>query len=77
MSSQVKVADFMTRNLTTQKNTGRSFLKVFVYPQNDLREVARIMSDIKIDKLPVLFSPWNRKLIGFIEFKKINAFLVD
>ncbi|MFA7658867.1 MAG: hypothetical protein WCY19_05490 [Candidatus Gastranaerophilaceae bacterium] len=76
MSSQ-RVSEFMSRKLCEQKITQNQFTNIVAYPQNDARELARIMTDIRIECLPVLFSPWNRKLIGFIELNKIKVFLND
>lgn len=77
MNSPVTVRDFMSRENSIQKIFKNSFIKVFAYPQNDVRTVAKIMSDVKAERLPVLFSPWNRKLVGYIELDKISAFLKD
>lgn len=75
MNSQARVCEFMSRKSSVQKIVEKGISKIFAYPQNDAREVARIMSDIKIDYMPVLSSPWNKKLVGFIELNKISAFL--
>lgn len=76
MSSQ-RVSEFMSRDIDEQKITASKYMSIVAYPQNDVRELAKIMSDINVERLPVLFSPWNKKLIGFIELKKIKAFLRD
>jgi len=55
----------------------KGFNKVFTYPQSDAREVAKIMADINTDSLPVLLSPWSKKLVGIIELRKIKKFLDD
>jgi len=75
MNGQTRVSELMSRKSPVQKIVEKGFNKIFAYPQTDAREVARIMRDIKIDCLPVLFSPWNRKLVGFIEFNQVSAFL--
>ncbi len=72
-----RVSEFMSREICVEKNAKNKFMSIFVYPQNDAREIARIMTDIRIDCLPVLFSPWNKKLVGFIELSKIRVFLND
>lgn len=74
MNSQ-RVSDFMSRETCAEKSAKNQFSTVVAYPQNDVRELAKIMMDIRIDKLPVLFSPWNKKLVGFIELNKIRVFL--
>lgn len=76
MSSQ-SVSDFMSRKIREPKNFLKSCSSIVAYPQNDVRKLAKIMNDIKIEYLPVLNSPWNRKIIGFIEFNKIRIFLND
>ena len=76
MNSQ-RVSEFMSRQVRERKNTNNQFFSIAAYPQNDVRQLARIMNDIKIERLPVLFSPWNKKLVGFIEFNKIRIFLND
>lgn len=77
MNSRAKVCDFMSHNDTVRQIFKKSLCKVFTYPQNDVREVAKIMSDINTDYLPVLLSPWNKKLVGYIELNKIKKFLND
>lgn len=77
MNSQARVSEFMSRKNSAQKFTANEFSKVVAYPQNDARDIAKIMTDIKIDCIPVVFSPWNKKLIGFIELNKIRLLLND
>lgn len=74
MNSQ-RVSDFMSRETCDSKFRKNSFSSIVAYPQNNVRELAKIMKDIRIECLPVLFSPWNKKQIGFIEFNKIRVFL--
>lgn len=76
MNSQ-RVSEFMSREIQEQKSIKNKFGKIVVYPQNDVRELAKIMKDIRVESLPVLFSPWNKKLVGFIELSKIRVFLND
>jgi len=76
MNSQ-RVGEFMSRQLRDHKSTQNQFSTIVAYPQNDVRELAKIMKDIKVECLPVLFSPWNKKLVGFIELNKIRVFLKD
>lgn len=77
MNNLAKVSEYMSHKNSVRKMVGNGLSKVFAYPQNDAREVAKIMMDIKIDKMPVLFSPWNKKLVGFIELNKLRAILKD
>lgn len=77
MNNSVRVCELMSRKNSVQKIMEMGFAKIFAYPQNDAREVAKIMADIKIECVPVLFSPWNKKLVGFLELNKISAFLND
>jgi len=76
MNSQ-RVSDFMSRDICDVRVIKNSFSSVVAYPQNNVRELARIMNDIGLKRMPVLFSPWNKKQIGFIEFNKIRVFLND
>lgn len=76
MNSQ-RVSEFMSREICEPKNRKRAYSDVVAYPQNDARELAKIMTDIKIECIPVVFSPWNKKLVGFIELNKIRVFLND
>jgi len=76
MNSQ-RVSEFMSREIREQKNVKNGFKQVAAYPQNNVRDIARIMSDIKIDCLPVFLSPWKKELVGFIELNKIRVFLND
>ena len=72
-----RVREFMSRGACVQKSYKLKFSNIVAYPQNDVRELAKIMADIKIDSIPVLFSPWNKELIGFVEFNKIQMLLSD
>lgn len=72
-----RVSEFMSRRIREPKISEDGTMSVVAYPQNDVRELAKIMTDIRIDCLPVMFSPWNKKLVGFIELNKIRVFLND
>lgn len=74
MNSQ-RVSDFMSQDTGEQKNAKKYSVSIAAYPQNDIKEIARIMSDVRIEYLPVFFSPWNKTLVGFIELNKIKVFL--
>lgn len=76
MNSQ-RASDFMSREVRKQKFAENFATKLIAYPESNVRELAKIMNDIKIDKIPVVFSPWNRKLVGIVEFNKISIFLND
>jgi hypothetical protein len=76
MNSQ-RVSEFMSRDVCEQEISKNKFANIVAYPQNNVIELARIMRDINVERLPVLFSPWDRKLVGFIEFNKIRVFLND
>lgn len=76
MNSQ-RVSEFMSHDVCEQEIPKTNFYSVVAYPQNNVRELAKIMRDINIERLPVLFSPWDKKLVGFIEFNKIRVFLKD
>lgn len=76
MNSQ-RVSEFMSREVCDPKSSRHKFVSIVAYPQNNVRELAKIMKDIQVECLPVLFSPWNRKLVGFIELNKIRVFLND
>lgn len=77
MNSRAKVCDFMSHENSVKRFFKKGFNKVFTYPQNDVREVAKIMADINMESLPVLLSPWNKKLVGYIELKRVKKFLND
>lgn len=76
MNSQ-RVSEFMSREVREQKIAKNKYMNIVAYPQNDARELAKIMTDIRIERLPVFFSPWNKKVVGFIELNNIRVFLND
>mgnify|MGYP001805806559 FL=1 len=76
MNSQ-RVSEFMSHEICERKIRKKQFFSIVAYPQNDARELAKIMMDIKIERLPVFSSPWNKKLVGFIELNKLRVFLND
>lgn len=71
MNSQ-RVSEFMSREICEQKITQNEFVSIVAYPQNNVIELAKIMIELGVDSLPVLFSPWNKKPIGSIKLKKIR-----
>ena len=75
--NRLRVSDFMSRRSRDNKVAKNSSLNIVAYPQNDVTEIAKIMNDVRIDCLPVVSSPWNKKLVGFIELNKIRVFLND
>lgn len=75
MTNQTRVSKFMSTKNVLKKMFGNELAKMVAYPQNDVREVARIMKDIKLECIPVVSSPWNKKLIGCLELNKISIFL--
>lgn len=76
MNSQ-RVSEFMSRNTGEREFSKSKLANIIAYPQNSVIELAQIMKDIQVECLPVFFSPWNRKVIGFIELNKISVFLND
>lgn len=70
-----RVSEFMSREIHEPKICTTRCSKIVAYPQNDVRELAKIMKDIRIECLPVLSSPWKKELVGFIELNKISVFL--
>lgn len=72
-----RVREFMSREIREQRTSQECATNIVAYPQNDVRELAKIMKDIRVDSLPVFSSPWNKKLVGFIELSKIRVFLND
>lgn len=70
-----RVSEFMSREIREPKTSTNRCGKIVAYPQNDVRELAKIMKDIRVECLPVLSSPWKKELVGFIEFNKIRVFL--
>jgi len=74
MNSQ-RVSEFMSREIREKSVTKKNYTSIVAYPQNNVREIAKIMKDIRVECLPVLFSPWNKKQVGFIEFNKIRFLL--
>lgn len=76
MNSQ-RVSEFMSYDICGQKLPQSKFGNIVAYPQNNVRELAKIMTDIQVECLPVFSSPWDKKVVGFIELNKIRAFLQD
>lgn len=77
MNSHARVSEFMSSKRSATRFVDNEFKKIVAYPQNDVRDIAKIMKDINIDCIPVVFSPWNKKLIGFIELNKISVLIND
>jgi len=77
MNSHTRVSKFMSTKNVLRKMFGNELANIVAYPQSDVREVAKIMKDIKMDCIPVVLSPWNRKLIGVLELNKICTLLND
>ncbi|MBP7212497.1 hypothetical protein KBA27_06650 [bacterium] len=75
MSDKDRVSDFITKK--PHKSICESFSKIVAYPQNYVKDIANIMRDVQIEIIPVFYSPWNKKQVGFIELKDISSFLND
>lgn len=71
MNSQ-RVIEFMSREICEQKISKSKFASIVAYPQNNVIELAKIMTELKIKRLPVLLSPWNKELIGVLELNNIR-----
>lgn len=76
MNSQ-RVSEFMSHDVCEQKLPQNKFGNIVAYPQNNVIELAKIMKDIQVECLPVFSSPWDKKVVGFIELDKIKAFAKD
>ena len=76
-SNSQSVSRFMSREISERKICKSKYMSIAAYPQNDARELARIMADIQVDCLPVFSSPWNKKLIGFVELNKLRVLIND
>lgn len=74
MSGQ-RVSEFMSRKICDKSFLNSTKFGIVVYPQNDARELAQIMADVKIDRLPVVFSPWNRKTIGCVCLDSLSSLI--
>ena len=56
-------------------SNGFSKTDVCAYPQNSIDVIANIMKEINIKSMPVFESPWNKKIIGIIEYDSIKEFV--
>lgn len=72
-----RVSEFMSHDVCELKLPQNKMGNIVAYPQNNVRELAKIMTDIQVECLPVFSSPWDKKVVGFIELNKISAFLQD
>lgn len=70
----LQVGDWMSQKLCERKRTKNS-VSIAAYPQNNIKEIAKIMSEASLDYIPVFFSPWNKTLVGFVELSKIQPIL--
>lgn len=75
MNTRVRVSDYMSHKNSMDDAFRGAFANIVAYPQNNVRDVAKIMKDVKVDCLPVLSSPWNKKLVGFIKLSNIQVLL--
>ena len=50
---------------------------IVAYPDSDINELYTIMSQLGISKVPVATSPWNRKLMGFIDIETLEKILEE
>lgn len=75
MNARVRVSDYMSHKDSVNDTLRCQFANIVAYPQNNVRDVAKIMKDVKVDCLPVLSSPWNKKLVGFIKLSNIQVVL--
>ncbi len=45
---------------------------VAAYPQNSINVIAKLMKEINLKSIPVLESPWNKRIIGVINYDSIK-----
>ncbi len=45
---------------------------IIAYPQNNIDEAFSIMKNMKMKYLPVVKSPWEKKLIGFVSMEELQ-----
>ena len=63
---KLRVRDYMSQGFIESDIT--------VYPQNDITEIANIMSNTNTTFVKVALSPWNKTCIGILDFNRIKEF---
>ena len=53
-------------------SAGSSSATIVAYPQNSISVIANIMKEVNLQSIPVLESPWNKKIIGIIKYDTIK-----
>ncbi len=53
-------------------SAGKSTATIVAYPQNSISVIANIMKEVNLQSIPVLESPWNKKIIGIIKYDTIK-----
>lgn len=64
-------------NISNYITKGYSEASVVAYPQNSISVIAKIMKEIDLATIPVMESPWNKKIIGIIKYDMIKNFVVE
>lgn len=45
---------------------------IIAYPESDINEVYSIMTNLGLKCIPVVKSPWSKKLMGFVDIKRLE-----
>lgn len=70
---RTKVRDFMHESGNMQELLKNFVPNLIAYPSNDIREIHRLMQLINLEYLPVVLSPWNKKIIGIIKLSDVSG----
>lgn len=45
---------------------------IIAYPESDINEIYSIMTSLGLKRIPVAKTPWNKKLMGFIDISSLE-----
>jgi signal-transduction protein with cAMP-binding, CBS, and nucleotidyltransferase domain len=51
---------------------GSDLCSIIAYPESDIFEIYTIMKQLGINRVPVARAPWNKTLMGFLDYKILS-----
>ena len=67
------VCEYMCHPKKYSKKAFSTLHKIVAYPQSNIDEILSVMEDAKIDYIPVIKSPWCKKIIGFLKKNELKT----
>jgi len=72
---QLKRYDYKTHEIKIGELFDASKPCIVAYPATEISEIKEVMEALRLNHIPIVKSPWNKVLIGFISLENIQVVL--